>query len=104
MVTIQSQILDDLDAVFTAGLTIDAVHVNGATNETLKVFFDHNYGRVLGTNEVESEAPSILVKTEDSAHIDRASTFTISGVTYHVAETESDYEGVIRIKLTEDED
>lgn len=108
--TIQSQILDDVDSVFAAGLTIDAVHVNGLTNEILKVFFDRNYARALGNNEydqavsiVESESPTILVKTEDTAHIDRASIFTILGASYYVAETESDFEGVTRIKLTEDQ-
>jgi len=99
--TIASQILDDLDSVFTAGLTIDAVHVNGITNETLKVFFDRNYARVLSPNEIESERPSILVKTQDTAHIDRASVFTILGATYYVAEMESDFEGVTRIMLSE---
>jgi hypothetical protein len=102
-VTIQSQILDDLDSVFAAGLTIDAVHVNGSTNETLKVFFDRNYARALGNGEVESESPTILVKTEDTAHIDRASVFTILGAAYYVAEMESDFEGTTRIRLTEDQ-
>jgi len=101
--TIQSQILDDLDSVFAAGLTIDAIHVNGATNETLKVFFDRNYARAMAPNEVESESPTILVKTEDTTHIDRASVFTILGATYYLAEMESDDHGVTRIKLTEDQ-
>jgi len=102
-VTIQSQILDDLDSVFAAGLTIDAVHVNGAINETLKVFFDRNYKRAMSPNDVESGAPTILVKTEDTTHIDRASVFTILSVTYYVAEMESDEHGVTRIRLTEDQ-
>ena len=101
--TIQSQILADLVSVYNAGLTIDAVHVNGAINETLKVFFDNNYIKVLGTNEVESNRPSILVKTADSGNINRSSTFTISGVTYYVAEDEPDNEGVKRIYLTQDQ-
>jgi hypothetical protein len=102
--TIQQQLLDDLDAVFDAGLTIEITHTynGGGSNETLKVFFDNPYQPGLSRDEVESQNPSILVQTADAGNIDRNSEFTILSTTYYVVENQSDNEGVTRIIISQD--
>lgn len=103
--TIQQQILDDLDAVFDAGLTIDITHIynGGASNETLTVFFDNPYQTALSRDAVESDNPAILVQTVDAGNIDDASSFTILGTTYYVTENQGDDKGVTRILISQDQ-
>lgn len=102
MVTIQQQLTDDLDAVFDYGLQINITHVNGAVNETIKGFWDPEYSRLLeeGGVAVESDKPSILIRTSEAGNIDRDSTFTIDSVTWYPLEVESDQHGTQRIYLS----
>jgi hypothetical protein len=102
-VTIAQQILDDLDSVFDAGLTIEIIHIYGQNSETLKAFFDRPYQRALAGDEVETINPSILIRTSQASNIDRDSEFTILGTKYYITEIEADNEGVTRIILSEDQ-
>jgi len=108
--TIKQQILDDIDAVFDAGLTLSITHTYGiteeepdGTDETLKAFLDMPYERALSNTEIESASPSILLKTSDIGNIDSDSEFTINGTTYYYAEKETNQEGVTRIYISEDQ-
>ena len=103
MATLKQEILDDLDAIFDGGLTLDITHVNGIVNETIKGFFDNPYSTgLVGEGDIENPNPSILIKTEDSGNIDEDSNFTILGVVYYPGEIESDVEGVKKITLSKD--
>jgi len=103
--TIQEQLLDDLDAVFDDGLTLSITHTynGGASQETLKVFFDRSYEAAFPEGSVESANISILVKSSDAGNITRDSTFTVSGTTYYPIENQGDEQGVTRIFLSEDQ-
>ena len=105
MVAIQQQILNDLDAVFLDGLQIDVIHTNGSTIETIQAFFDPEYSRLLeaGGIAVESDKPSILIRTEQADNINHSSSFEINSVTWYALEIESDNHGVKRIYLSKDQ-
>lgn len=104
MPTIQQQILDDVDSVFDAGLTLDVVHVNGATNETIKAFFDNPYSTgLVGDGDIENPTPAIIIKTSDSSNIDKDSHFTILGTVYYPIDIEPDEHGVRRVTISEDQ-
>lgn len=103
MPTIKQQVLDDLDAVFDAGLAVDITHVNGATNETIKGFFDDPYQTgLVGDAEFNNPAPAIFIQTADCGNVDENSEFTISGTVYYVIEIEPDNEGMKKINLSKD--
>lgn len=105
MATIQQQLLDDLDAVFDAGLTIEITHTynGGGSNETLKVFFDRTYEAAFPEGSIESANISILLKTSDVGNITKDSTFTIQGTTYYPIENQGDEDGVTRIFISVDQ-
>jgi len=103
--TINEQILSDLDAIFTDGLTIDITHTynGGESSETLKAFFDRSYGVALQEGVgIESASLSILIRTSEVGNIDRDSEFTIQDTTYYVIENQGDDQGVTRILISED--
>ena len=101
--TIAQQILNDLDSVFDAGLTIEITHTYDQNNEILKAFFDRPYQTALTGDEIETINPSILIRTSEASNIDRDSEFTILGTKYYITEIEADNEGVTRIILSEDQ-
>jgi len=102
---IQTQIISDLDAIFTDGLALDITHTynGGGTSETLKAFFDNPYDRALARDDVAASRPSILVRTSEVGNIDTGSEFTISGTTYYLTEPENDQDGVTRFYISEDQ-
>ena len=103
--TIQTQIITDLDAIFTDGLALDIIHTynGGGSSETLKAFFDNPYDRALARDEIEASRPSILVRTSEAGNIAKGSEFTISEVTYYLTESENDQEGITCFYLSEDQ-
>ena len=103
MTTIREQVVNDVNAVFDAGLAINITHHYGASQETLKAFFDIAYQPSFeGALPVENAVPRILVKTATAGNITKNSSFTINAVTYYVSAITTDNEGVIEIFLSED--
>jgi hypothetical protein len=104
MATLAETILADLETVFDGGLAVNATHVNGATNETLRVIFNNPHKTGLeGWGEISSAGPGILIQTADLTNVDRDSTFAISGTTYYVIEIQPDQDGITTIWLSEDQ-
>jgi hypothetical protein len=104
MATLSQTILADLASIFAGDLAVNATHINGATNETLRVLFNnpHQIG-LEGWGEISSSGPAIEIQTADLTNVDRASTFTISGTVYYVIEIQPDQDGVTTILLSEDQ-
>lgn len=103
MATIQEQILNDIDAVFNAGLSVDVLHENAPISETIKGFYDNPYSSgLVGEGDIENPTPAIFIKTSDSGNIDEGSKLTIAGVDYYPVEIETDVEGVTKITLSKD--
>ena len=98
-----TQILSDVDAIFSDGLTVDVVHVNGAVNETIQGLFENPYSSgLVGDGDIENPTPAIYIKTSDSGNINEDSNFTISGTVYYPINIETDMEGVKKITLSKD--
>lgn len=102
--TIQTQIITDLDALFTDGLALDITHTynGGGSNEILKAFFDNPYDQALARDDVAASRPSILVRTSEAGNIVKGSEFTISGTTYYLTEPENDQDGITLFYISED--
>jgi len=102
---IRTQIITDLDAIFTDGLALDITHIynGGGSSETLRAFFDNPYDRALARDDIVASRPSILVRTSEAGNIAGGSEFTISGSTYYLTEPENDQEGTTRFYLSEDQ-
>ena len=101
--SVQDQILSDINAIFSDGLTVDCIHDDGVTQTTIKVFFDQPFVELFGETVIESATPSILCKTDDLAQLNltRSSIFIIDGTSYSINEIENDQNGVTRIHLSE---
>jgi hypothetical protein len=102
LATLAAQIVADLDAVFDAGLAVNATHTYNGNEETLKVFFDQPHDLILeGGGDISAALPQLLVETADAGNITTASTFTISGTVYYVLDKQPDLHGVTLIYLSE---
>ena len=101
----KTQIITDLDAIFTDGLALDITHTynGGGSSETLKAFFDNPYDRALARDDIAASRPSILVRTSEAGNIAKGSEFTISEVTYYLTEPENDQDGVTLFYISEDQ-
>jgi len=103
MTTIREQILNDVDAIFAAGLAVDITHHYGSSQENLKAFWDDSYQPSFdGTLPVANALPRILVKTSVAGNISKTSSFTINSTTYYVDAIMVDNEGITELTLSED--
>lgn len=107
MATLQETILADLESIFNGGLAQDVTHVNGATNETLRGIFNNphalGFAGADGYVEISAAAPALLIQTADAGNIDKASVFTVAGVTYYLTEQQPDQQGVTLLILSKDQ-
>lgn len=97
---LRDHLAGDLTAIFAQGLAVDATHVNGATNETLRVIFDDEH-EVSNDGMVSTSTPRILIATDAMGNVDIDSTFTIDGTAFHAVEIRPDNDGLTEIILSE---